>query len=229
MYNSGMRVFVVISLLVALIGVGIFVFYTRHYGEPAVPSVELPSQEVEVIEATVATPEISFGYPKEFGLAVTQEQILVTAYIPPCSEGFDYCLYYNAHAYDGTNFESAGVRVKRRADLNGVTTCLTKSPEGYDTLTPTLTVLGPPSVSRFSPLGDAGAGHYAEGILYRLWDDSTCFEFETRIGASQYANYAEGSIEEFTDGDRDAVEHLMRQILNSVTLTKTGEKVAFPE
>ena len=224
-----MRFFVVCALLLAVIGVGVFVFYTRHYEEPTVPSGEFPPDEIPVIEATVATPEITFGYSKEFDLAVTVEQVLVNAYIPPCSEGFDYCLYYNAKAYEGTNFESAGVRVNRRADLTTATSCLTTPPEGYDALAPDVTVMGKPSVSRFSALGDAGAGHYASGELYRLWDEPTCFEFETRIGASQYANYAEGTITEFTEGDRTTVMSLLQQILDSVTLTETGQKVVFPK
>src|SRR6266404_877354 len=73
---------------------------------------------------------VSFGYTGDFGLAVSPEQILVRSYIPPCDQGFDYCLYYTGSAYKNTSFESAGIRVKRRADLSE-NNCLTAQPDGY--------------------------------------------------------------------------------------------------
>src|SRR5258708_11997428 len=50
------------------------------------------------------------------------------------------------------------------------------------------------TTSVFSPIGDAAAGHYASGALYRLYlqDSSTCYEFETRLGQTQFANYPAG-------------------------------------
>jgi len=49
-----------------------------------------------VFDQTVSDGVIKISIPSsEFGLAVTPEQIMVTSYIPPCDENFDYRLYYN--------------------------------------------------------------------------------------------------------------------------------------
>lgn len=224
-----MRSFVVGALVLVLIGLGIFMFYVRRSDVPALPDVLLPGGTVTIVEQTIATPEITFSYPETFGLAVTQEQVLASSYIPPCEPGFDYCLYYHGKAYEGTNFDSAGLRVKRRGDLTSVDTCLTTSPEGYENLEPTMQEMDTYSVSMFAPLGDAGAGHYARGALYRLSVGSACFEFQTRVGESQYANYEPGTIEEFTESDRAEVTRSLQGILQSVILTESKEKVIFPK
>lgn len=175
---------------------------------------------------TISTPEITFTVPANFGLAVTPDQVLKTGYIPPCDEGFDYCLYYNASTYDGTNFESAGVRVERRSDLATADVCLNTQPAGYTGLVPQVRAAGTYSVSTFGPLGDAGAGHSASGEVHRLSFDGTCYEFGTRIGTAQFQNYPEGTIREFTVADRDALERELVNILNSVRITG-GAAVSF--
>lgn len=174
--------------------------------------------------------DISFTYPKEFHIATNSEQILVKSYIPPCDETFNYCLYYMGEKYTGTNFESAGIKILKRVDLKNKNSCITSSPYGQDssfapTASSTNTLY---STSVFSPIGDAGGGHYAKGKLYRLFiqKSETCYEFETRIGQSQFANYPKGSIQEFTIGDMKDMESLLRISLHSITL-RGGVRVIF--
>lgn len=170
---------------------------------------------------------VTFGYDAPYGLATTPEQVLVKAYIPPCSEGFDYCLYRATTTYAGTNFESAGLSIRTRSDLSTKTSCLTTPPEGYAGLTATTSEAADYATSVFAPLGDAGAGHYASGALYRLFAKGSCTEFETRLGETQFANYPEGSIREFTDADRAAVKAEFAALLASVTLG-SSTPVVFP-
>src|SRR5690348_12489307 len=67
---------------------------------------------------------ITVHYPSaDFALATTQMQILAHSYIPPCSSNFNYCLYYIGTKFQGTNFESAGLRIQKRADLATRTKC----------------------------------------------------------------------------------------------------------
>jgi len=161
---------------------------------------------------------ITFFYAPEFGLAVTPEQILVRSYIPPCDEDFDYCLYLISGEYQGTNFESAGLRIKERANLGSPEACLNTPPEGYTVFEPEIHTGQEYATSVFAPVGGAGAGHYARGALYRLFYDSRCYEFETRIGESQFANYPLGAIKEFTDQDRTEVMTHLLEVLNSISL-----------
>jgi hypothetical protein len=180
---------------------------------------------------TLAGGEVSVSNPSGFALAVTQEQVLVSSYIPVCEQGFDYCLYYNGADYENTNFESAGLRINRRADLRTERTCLDTPPAGYAA---SVKPAGTNSedqyaTSRFNT-GDAGAGHMASGDLYRLFvkQTSNCYEFEARIGSAQFSNYPEGSIKEFTEADRSRMESAMRDILNTVRLTAADTVVMFP-
>jgi hypothetical protein len=83
-------------------------------------------------------------------------------------------------------------------------------------------------VSEFTPLGGAVAGHYSTGTLYRLEYNGACYEFETRIGQSQFANYPSGTIQQFSDTDQANLQAEIVGILNGVTLS-SGETVAFPQ
>src|SRR5690606_21204076 len=86
----------------------------------------------------VAGGELMFVRPADFGLAVHRDQMLVTSVIPPCDDGFDYCLYYLGEEFAGTNFRSAGIRIERREDLETAASCLTTPPRGYLDFQPTL-------------------------------------------------------------------------------------------
>ena len=138
-----------------------------------------------------------------------------------------YCLYYTGTAYQGTNFDSAGIRIDKRTDLTTSNTCLTTPPTGYSNFTPTTTNATDYSVSEFSPLGDAGAGHSAVDTLYRLSYNNTCYEFETRIGQSQFSNYPSGTIKQFTVANQASLRAEMQNLLNGITLS-SGEALAFP-
>jgi hypothetical protein len=179
---------------------------------------------------TISTPEITFGYQENmFGLAVTDEQVLVKSYIPPCDSGFDYCLYYIGGAYNGTNFESAGVRIKQRTDLTTQNRCLSTLPDGFMGIAPRILMQKTYGTSVFAPIGDAGAGHYANGAVYRLSFGGTCFEFQTRIGETQFANYEPGTIKEFTAQDQKDVEMILASLLAGVHITNGDTPVLFPK
>lgn len=172
---------------------------------------------------------ITIEYPDDFGLATNPTQILVKSYIPPCDENFNYCLYYNDAAFVGTNFESAGLRVSKRADLSNERLCLETPPAGFsDTLAPQkLSSTDASSASLFNNMSDAAAGHYANGALYRLYvrNPATCYEFQIRIGQSRFENYPEGTIKEFTSDDQDVVKQKLEAVVNSISLA--GKKNLF--
>ena len=202
-------------------------FYIRHGAVPEASIPETPVAE-NLFEQSVATPEITFTYPKAFGLAVKEDQVMTTSYIPPCNAGFDYCLYYNGTSYGGTNFDSAGLRIERRLDLSEREVCLTTPPEGFENNAPVTLNSGEYATSLFPEIGDAGAGHYAQGKLYRLSYKDACYEFETRISASQYANYEPGTLVEFTETNRALLQADLEAIVQSITFTDSKESVAFP-
>jgi hypothetical protein len=118
--------------------------------------------------------------------------------------------------------------VEQRTDLTTQAACLTTPPTGFANFTPTSTTTGDYSVSEFTPVGNAGAGHYSAGTLYRLEYNGACYEFETRIGQSQFANYPSGTIQQFTDADQASLRAEIIGILDGITLS-SGETVGFPQ
>lgn len=174
-------------------------------------------------DQSISDGTITIAYPAAtFSLAVNPTQILVSSYIPPCDPDFNYCLYYIGDEYKGTNFESAGIRVKKRVDISDQNTCLNTPPAGFGTSTVPTTVNtdGDYATSLFDNVGDAAAGHYASGSLYRLYikNKPTCYEFQTRVGESQFLNYPAGSIKEFTTQDQQSLESQMSQIIKNITV-----------
>jgi hypothetical protein len=182
---------------------------------------------------TLAGGEISLEYPAQnFALATDASQVTVHAYIPPCDESFDYCFFYTGSTYTGTNFESAGLRIKLRSDITSERLCLNTPPAGFDSSTlPTKTTsTSLYSASMFTNVGDAGAGHSANGSLYRIFvrAKASCYEFQTRIGVTQFANYPAGSIREFTQNDRETLESSLQSILGTLRLSSSGTAIVLP-
>ncbi|MDE2021610.1 MAG: hypothetical protein KGI71_01650 [Patescibacteria group bacterium] len=209
-----------------LAGIGL-AYYFEGKGAPAstAPAKTSTATSTSPI-ASITTPQgVSFTYSTEkYGLATTSDQVLTLSYIPPCEEDFDYCLYNKSPDFSGTNFESAGLRIKARGDLASKQSCLTTPPAGRSS-PPTTTSSGTVYATSAFPVDGAAAGHYASGTLYRLYAAGHCTEFETRIGESQYANFPAGSIQKFTDADRTRVEAELMSILASVSVS--GVPVVF--
>lgn len=218
---------IAIGIVIILIGAGIWYWYGSMQ-QPVVTGGN-PNQTATSTQTTSFDGTLTFTTPSNFGLAVTPEQVMVQAYIPPCDSGFSYCLYYNSADYANTNFESAGVAIRGRDDLLTKSACLTTQPDGYTGLTATTTDQTNYSMSVFAPIGDAGAGHYATGAEYRLFTNNRCYQFDTRIGETQYANYPAGTKVEFTDANRTNMMNMLRGIISSMTLNQTGETLMLPQ
>ncbi len=170
---------------------------------------------------------LSIVYSSAFSLAHKPEEISKQSYIPPCEQGFVFCLYYTGKDYDGTNFDGAGLGVVKRSDIDTESECLDTPPEGYTDVTPISRRETEYSVSAFPRLGDAAAGHYSHDEFYRLYTQSTCYEFLGRIGQSQYGNYEEGTIEEFAADQETTLRAQLRALMQSVTIDDVGD-IDFP-
>lgn len=167
---------------------------------------------------------MSFIRTEGFGLAVNADQVLVESNIPPCSEDFIYCLYYNGSEYENTNFESAGVGIFERMDLDNRESCLYATPLGFSYMTPEVKDNQSYGASLFTPIQVSGAGHSSTGEIYRLFAENTCFEFETRIGVTQLENYEPGTVVEFTEAQKDLLRAKINNIIGNIRLTATPEE-----
>jgi hypothetical protein len=232
--STSARIGLVIVIIVAIVA-GIAVINNKNSVPPVVQNqgaaTTTQTTADTTFDKTISDGTITAGYDSSrWGLATNKEQILVTSYIPACDETFSYCLYYSGKEYAGTNFESAGLRIAKRADLSNERLCLQTPPEGFSaSVKPTATHSANEYASSvFSNVGDAGAGHTASGSLYRLFvrSTSTCYDFQTRIGQTQFANYPAGTIKEFTPANKAAIEAELQKILNDISLP-SGAKNLF--
>lgn len=185
------------------------------------------------LDQTLSDGTVSLSYPSsDFGLATPQQPITKNSYIPPCDPGFDDCLYYIGTTYAGTNFDSAGIGITKRTSFATQTQCLNNEPTGYNGLTPTITTYSSYSISEFGsqahPISNAGAGHFASDIVYRVATTAGCYEFDTRVSQSDYGNYPSGSIQQFTTAEQAALQSEILQILDTLTLP-SSTSVAFPQ
>ncbi len=185
------------------------------------------------LDQSISDGAVTLEYPSaDFGLATKKDQILVNSYIPPCDEAFNYCFYYNGKQYEGTNFESAGLRWQKRDDLKTQDTCINTPPKGFEAeggLKPDARAVENTYVmGKFSNVSQGAAGHFAVGSMYRLFvkGSSSCYEFEMRVGQTQFANYPAGTKKEFTSQDLAVVASKVLRILYSAKLS-TGETNLF--
>ncbi len=216
------KVLIWIGVCIVLV-VGAFFIFKNSVPPETQGTVPQPSKDT----LTLSGGDITLVLPVDFGLATSAEQVPVKSYIPPCSEGFEYCFYYNNPQFQGTNFESAGLSIRHRAGLSTQDACVTTMPDGYNN-TEHVTQSAEGYRAAMFAVGDAGAGHYASGKVYRIALSTTCYEFETRIGETQFANYSPGSIKEFTATDRATVELALARILEHATLS-SGATIVFPQ
>lgn len=227
------RFLAIVLAVVIVLGAASFLvwWYTARPVASPTPTPPPSTGGANIQTLTLAEGEVSLNFPTDFSLATSPEQVLVHAYIPPCDQEFDYCFFYNGNKYAGTNFEAAGLRVKKRGDLATELTCLNTPPAGFSSSAkPTATTSQNTYAASVSNVSGAAAGHVAEGFLYRLFvrQSSTCYEFETRIGNSQFANYPPGAIKEFTQSDRQVLRDSLASILSTVKIGASGIPVSFP-
>lgn len=235
--STSARVGLIVILIVAIMA-AVAVVHNNNTARTTELEHNATTTPQTVFDKFVTDSAFTFAFPgSHWALATSTAQFRAASYIPACSEDYTYCLYYTGKDFVGTNFESAGLRVGLRSDLRTERTCQQTPPEGFTaspasggaSSTPTSTRSGDEyATSLFANIGDAGAGHIAAGSLYRLFvrATTTCYEFETRIGHTQFANYPEGSIEEFTLADNALLDSELQAIVNTTTLS-TGTKNLF--
>ena len=162
--------------------------------------------------------DVRLSYPAGFGLATTLEQLLVSSPIPPCDEGFDYCIYLDSGEFEGTNFSSAGVRVAQRDDLPNEAACILAQPQGHVDLVPVIAGASDFATTMYQDVGEGAAGHFSNGSLGRLYYGSTCYEFESRVAQAQFSNFPPGTVREFDADALAATVGRLMGVLDGVTL-----------
>jgi hypothetical protein len=218
-YNNIMKnntLWVIIIIIVVII-LGGFIISSSKSTAPS----SYDQSGTEAFDQSIGDGLIMLSYSSDdFGLATNQQQILASSTTPVCTGDFIYCLYYKGSAYAGTNFESAGIRISKRADLKTENTCLNTPPQGYDNsvLPNTLKPQTKVSTSLFKNLSDSGAGHIVVFSIYRLFTKATstpksCYEFQTTIAKTDSSQK-----NAFTDEAANNLNARMTNILKNLTV-----------
>lgn len=219
--SSSNTLWTVIVVIIIILVLG-FIWWgiKDQKGQSAIP--EYPV--TQTFDQSVSDGVITAKYlSTDFGLATTLDQILLSpTVVSPCGGGFNYCLYLSTTTYNGSNFESAGVSITKRADLKTEKICTDTPPAGYDASV--LPDARKPDTlytsSVFKNVGDSGAGHVVDGTVYRLFykQTSTCYEVAEKVAYTQYGNYPSGSIKEFTSANKDAVIARLENIVDNMSI-----------
>ena len=220
-----------ILIIIVLVIIGGFWYFHAHPGTGTnVPTTTATSTTtgtsgLPAQAGPTTTPTGLTFDPGTYSLAVTAEPLLVTSYIPPCDDGFDYCIYKNDSEFAGTNFDSAGISITHRPDLTTQTLCLQTPPSAYaGSLNPTSKVTADAyAASVFANLGNGAAGHSAIDSYYHLFDraNSTCTELDVRVSQTAYGNYPTGTIQQFTTADQVQVSSELMNILDTMQVGST--------
>jgi hypothetical protein len=166
-------------------------------------------------EQKIVIGDITVSYPDDFGLAVRERQLTSEAAPPPCDLGFDYCMYYVGGIFD-LERETAGIRFNKRVNLNDKDKCLSTTPLGsFDYKIRTLDKKAYTS-SVWFPTEVASSTGYYSSELYRIYVGQTCYEVESRVSSPSYE-----------DGKK--IGSLVKTIMESISLTKTNDKIFFPQ
>lgn len=219
-------------VLLVVIFIGLIFWQNKQNSSDGMAEENAFASTTETFDQSISDETVKISYSSGlFGLAVNPTQILVNSNIPPCDESFEYCIYYNADMFKDTNFESAGLRIKKRVDLKNETTCLNTPPAGYDNsvLPNTKIPKDAYSTAIFEGMGNSSAGNLVRGSNYRLYfkKNASCYELESRVAYSQFDNYPKGSIKQFGDSAIALMEGRLKNIIKSVTLPD-GQVNIFP-
>ncbi|MGH7174839.1 MAG: hypothetical protein ACREGR_00575 [Minisyncoccia bacterium] len=215
-----------VTLILAIILIGGAVWYFTS--GPSAPGSNAATTTPPV-ETTTTSQGLTFAIGS-YALATAGESLLSTSSVPPCDQGFDYCIYKHDSEFAGTNFDSAGLSITARPDLVTQSTCLTTAPAGYaSSIAPSSTSSGTDyAASVFADLAGGAAGHEVVNSYYRLYQSASgaCTELVLRVAQTAYGNYPPGTIQEFTTTDQAQVISELQSILASTTLS--GAPIAWP-
>ncbi|HEY4504510.1 MAG TPA: hypothetical protein VJI73_01930 [Candidatus Paceibacterota bacterium] len=159
-----MRVAKIIPILVILIGITLFLYYSGRVQSIGVGS---------------------FKYSSDFTLLLPEhdaEAMNRVGFIPLCYESDLQCLVLSGDKYYDTNFETAAISLNIDAESKNMNDCM-YSGEIYTELG-TITIGGVQfSVSSF---GDGATGHTTGGNVYRTFHDETCYIISAGINLARY-------------------------------------------
>ncbi len=122
------------------------------------------------------------------------------------------CVYLSRDAYQGTNFDGAGVSINIDPTLITEAKCYNfkVSTNPAQTLVSDVTING--IVFKSATGSDAGAGHFEKLQIYRNFHNASCYEISQHVGSTNIDNYPAGTIQPF---DENAVWQKLESVIQT--------------
>lgn len=197
-------------------------------GSVRVYSTFLVNQEVMSSKQVMTPYGFTFTYPADFNVVKNDSQLEHAYQGAPCMSNFNFCIYYNGTLYEHTNFESASVQIRQRDDLNeNETLCLEEQPEGNTDLSFEIRTGNLYSTSLFNNMYYSDIFDNVSRVIYRLYYNDMCYEFETRIVTQTFQNLNQEQGETFTMTDQRVIEDKLESVIRSIRLGEQME-IVFP-
>ena len=135
-----------------------------------------------------------------------------TSVIPPCDDGFLACIAWRGAAFEGTNFDSAGVAVFAPDAASAVQCRATRS--GAVPGEARQETVGGLEFTTYTT-GEGAMSHASHDDVWLTWDGARCWQLVARIGSTRLEVYEPGRVEAFSDADREQLRAVLRDILGS--------------
>lgn len=173
----------------------------------------------ELTEYSSSEYKFTIKYPQEATLITDKTQMQATGYMPMCdSEYAVACFIFDKDTtYTNSNFNGAGVFINIANDKTDEITCMSvdnmRAEVGENRA---ININGKTFVVYNA--SDAAMSHQSNSRVYRTFYNSTCYEIVTRINTTTYEVYEEGSINKFTDDQKDELQNKINAIVASFVI-----------
>ena len=191
---------------------------TNSSSTQATSSTSSPDQNSD--DSVYEADDYSFRYPSEFAVVESGDEFPEAArgYIPACGDGggnFDVCAYYQAENLSETNFQTAGLSIRNRADIDSRDSCVAAD-GNYPVVENEHTEEIDGIEFMVFDVTEAATSHRAETRVYRGWVDGSCTEMAARISSTVYEVYPADEVSEFSEEMRTDVRQKLDDIVASL-------------
>lgn len=205
------KLLIVLFIIIALV-VGDLYWFS---GSSETPSPEVPEETLAPgwNRAELSDMGILFAYPSRAELYTKErrEEVRGLTYIPVCDpDTMSGCVVYGKDAFPGSTFSGSAVSFAvlpiNETECYSVDNApLSSGEKVFDTV-----------AFRRYEVGDAAAGHYLKGNIYRGWKDVRCLEMKSTMTMTNIGVYEPGTIKEFTEAEQAVLFAEMESVLDTI-------------
>ncbi|MDP2629108.1 MAG: hypothetical protein Q8P45_00180 [Candidatus Harrisonbacteria bacterium] len=208
-------IFLVLIIVFVLISVGDDTNDLDENGPNATSTQDGIPQELELTDSH-SSPNNGFRirFSSEMGFLVTAEQIESLGYVALCDpETSLVCVIYLEELLPGRNFHGGAVSVSIDEDKTTEESCTAQEDNEMEAVD-SMSVDGEVFVGY--GFGEAATSRQVRGAHYRALVHNRCYQIATRIETTTFEVYEAGTIQRFTNEEREHVESELMRVIDSI-------------